>query len=72
MLYVFLDGLLSYLQCVSDFFVSPSLREILHYGLFAISKLEFFLGLVSIQMLASAQFFHGYHQAGMLYTAFIG
>ncbi len=42
-----------------------------HYGLFTIRELEFFSGMVGIEVLSSSKLFHSDHQASMLHTATI-
>jgi hypothetical protein len=66
-----LHGLLSYVQRIGDFFVSPALRKILDDRLFAVRQVKLFLSLIGVQMLTSSQFFHGHDHAGVLDTAFI-
>ena len=50
---VFFHSLLSNLEGVRDFLVSPPLSEVLNDGLFAIGQLKLFLGLIGIELLSA-------------------
>ena len=54
---VFFDRLLGDLERVGDFFICPPLCQVFHDRLFPIRELKLLLGLVSIQLLPSAQLF---------------
>ena len=49
---VFFHGLFSNLEGVRDLFVGPPLCQVLDDGLFAISQLKLFLGLIGVELLS--------------------
>jgi hypothetical protein len=71
MLDMLLHGLLSYVQGIRDFLVSPPLGEVFNDRLFAVRELKFLFSLVGVQMLTPSQLFHGHNHSCVLDATFI-
>ncbi len=69
---VLFDRLLGNEESVRDFFICPPFGQMLYHGLLTISELEFFPGMVCIEVLSPPQFLHGDDQTCMFDSSPIG
>jgi len=69
---VFFDRLLCNEEGICYLFIRPAFGQMFYNGLFPIGKLEFFSGMVCIEILSSSKLFHSDNQASMFNSTTIG